>query len=97
MCFDLDNPDKIANELLYDQLVSLKSILETDFLPDIIFDANYELENGKSIRRIYLTSNEKFSIYNKNTWQDAFNFFVEKMNLFELFYYEYEDYIKQAL
>ncbi|PTT29268.1 DUF4268 domain-containing protein, partial [Chryseobacterium sp. HMWF028] len=34
------------------------------------------------------------SIFNKNTWQEIFEFFVDKMNGFERFYYEYEDFIK---
>lgn len=97
VCFDFENPDEIANQLLFDQLLSLKTILKNDFLPEVIFDNNFTLDNGKSIRRIYVLLNEKFSIYNKNTWQTAYEFFVEVMSKFELFYYEHEDYIKQAI
>lgn len=97
VCFDMEHPDEVTNALIYEQLLSLKSILENDFLPEVIFDPNYQLENGKSIRRIYVLSNEKFSIYNKNTWQAAFYFFVEKMSLFEQFYDAYEVHIKQAV
>lgn len=96
VCLDMEHSDEITNELLYDQLLSLRSLLEQD-IPEVIFDAKYELENGKTIHRIYIPFDQKFSIHNKNTWQACFEFFVEKMNLFELFFYEYEDHIKQAI
>ena len=95
VCLDLEHPEEIANELLFDQLISLKTLLETE-LPEVIFDAEYELESKKIIYRIYVPFNDKFSIYNKNTWRDCYEFFVETMPKFELFFYEYEDFIKQA-
>jgi len=97
VCLDIEHPDEIANELLYDQILSLKSILKTDFLTEVIFDEGYELESEKRIHRIYVALDKKFSIYNKNTWQDAFLFFTDKMPQFELFFYEYEDFINQAI
>lgn len=96
ICLDFEHPDEIANELLYNQFLSLKKILEAE-LPEIIYDTNFQLENGKIIKRIYLSFNKKFSIYNKKTWQDCYEFFVAKMPIFERFYNEYEDFIKQAL
>ncbi|GGH03733.1 hypothetical protein GCM10011416_23450 [Polaribacter pacificus] len=96
VCLDIEHSDEITNELLYDQLLSLRSLLEQD-VPEVIFDDTYELENGKIIHRIYIPFDQKFSIHNKNTWQACFEFFVEKMNLFEFFFYEYEDHIKQAI
>lgn len=97
ICLDFEHPEDIANELLYDQLISLKSLLETDFLPEVIFDENYQLDSGKIIRRIYVPFDGEFSIYNKNTWRDCYEFYVDKMNQFELFFYEYEDFINQAI
>lgn len=97
VCLDFEHPEDIANELLYDQLLSLKTILETDYLPEVIFDDNFELNNQKIIRRIYVPLNDKFSIHNKNTWRNCYEFYVETMTQFELFFYEYEDFIKQAI
>lgn len=94
VCFDFEHPDEIANELYFDQVLSLKNILLTDFLPEAIFDECYILENGKEIKRIYIPYSEKFSIHNKNTWRGCFEFFVENMTQFELFFFEYEDIIK---
>ena len=76
--------------------ISLKTLLENE-IPEVIFDDAYELESGKIIHRIYVPLDKKFSIYNKNSWRDCFEFYVDKMSKFELFFYEYEDFINQAI
>jgi hypothetical protein len=93
VCLDIENPDELVNLLYYDQMLSLRVLLET-VIPEIIFDNEYELESGKTIQRIYVPFEGKFSIYNKNTWRDCFEFFVETMPKFEEFYDEYQDIIK---
>ncbi|AOW19609.1 DUF4268 domain-containing protein [Urechidicola croceus] len=94
---DIEHPDEIANELLYDQLVALKTILTSEFIPEIIYDNEFVLDSGKVIHRIYVKHEKKFSIHNKNTWRDCYEFFVENMSKLELFFYEYEDIINQAI
>lgn len=96
VCLDFEHPEDIANELLYDQFLSLRKLLETE-IPEIIYDDNFELDNRKIIRRIYIPYQHKFSIHNKDTWRECYEFFVETMPKFELFFYEYEDFIKQAV
>jgi hypothetical protein len=95
ICLDLDHPDELMNLLYYDQLLSLKTLLETE-LPNIIYNDMYELENGKIIQRIYVPFEEKFNIHNKNTWRACYEFFVENMTKLEVFFYEYEDVIKNV-
>jgi hypothetical protein len=89
----IENPDELINLLYYDQMLSLKVLLESE-IPEIIFNNEYELESGKVIHRIYIPFEGKFSIHNKNTWRDCFEFFVATMPKFEDFYHEYEDVIK---
>lgn len=96
VCLDFEHPEEIANELLYNQFLSLRKLLEAE-IPEVIFDDTFELSNGKIIRRIYVPFDKKFSIHNKNTWRECYEFFVETMSKFELFFYEYEDFIKQAI
>ena len=93
VCFDIENPDELTNLMYYNQMLSLKSLLENE-IPEVIFDNNYELENGKVIHRIYIPHQQKFSIYNKNSWRDCYEFLYETMSKFELFFLEYEDFIK---
>lgn len=90
---DIENPDELVNLLYFDQLISLKTLLQNE-LPKIVFNSEYELENGKKIHRIYVPFESDFSIYNKNTWRDCFEFFEHTMAKFEVFYFEYEDFIK---
>ncbi|WP_179348722.1 DUF4268 domain-containing protein [Winogradskyella pacifica] len=91
----LDIEDDLENRIKYwEKLTSLKGILKNDFLPEIIFEEEYILENGKEISRIYLPLEQKVSIHNKNTWRDVMEFFNENMDLFESFFYEYSDIIK---
>lgn len=96
VCLDIEHSEEIANELLFDQMLSLKTLLENE-MPEVIFDNSYKLESGKQIHRIYIPFKQKFSIYNKNTWRDCYEFFVDEMSKFELLFYEYEDFIKQAI
>jgi len=97
VCLDIESTYKTKNELLYLQVLELKNILTEDYLPDVIFDELYVLDNGKIIHRIYVEYNGTFNIHNKNTWQNAYVFFKEAMNQFEEFYELYEDFIKQAV
>lgn len=89
--------DETQRILLYEQLVSLKKILLSEYLPEAIFDENYRLENGKVISRIYVVHPKKFSIYNKDTWGECYTFFNETMSQFELFWYEFQEHIEQAV
>ena len=94
VCLDIESPDELVNLLYYDQLLSLKVLLETE-LPEVIFDDEYELESDKKIHRIYVPFEREFSVHNKNTWRDCFEFYVAIMNKFELFFHEFEDVIKK--
>jgi len=85
---DLEN--RIA---LWGKLLALKSILKKEYLPDVIYEDTYFLENGKEISRIYLPLEQKATIHNKNNWQDVMVFFNINMILFEAFFEEYNDFI----
>lgn len=89
---DIEMKDELFRNAYYEKIWSLENILQ-DEIGDFQKDEFYTLENGKVISRIWITK-ENVSIYNKNTWQGIFEFFVEKMETFERFFYEYEDYIK---
>ena len=91
----LDLEDDLENRIKYwEKLLTLKSILLNEYLPDAIFEEEYFLNNEKEISRIYVLLEQKVSIHNKNTWRDVMEFFNEKMNLFEVFFEEYKDFIE---
>ena len=91
----LDLEDDLENRIKYwEKLLTLKSILLNEYLPDAIFEEEYFLNNEKEISRVYVLLEQKVSIHNKNTWRDVMEFFNEKMNLFEVFFEEYKDIIE---
>lgn len=90
----LDLEDDLEQRInCWENLESLKSILQNEYLPEAIFNESFFLENGKEISRIYIPLNQKVSIHNKNSWQEVMAFFNVKMDLFESFFNEYKDII----
>lgn len=95
VCIDIEIEDEYNRLEQYEKFESLKTILKTDYLPEVIFDDDYYLEKSdKTICRIYVKHEEKFSIHNKNTWRAAYEFFNKHMDLLESFFLEYKDFIE---
>ena len=90
---DIEPKDEEKRKIYYEKVESLKNILLENYLEDAIFERNFYLENGKIISRIWVEKTG-ISINNKNTWNSVFEFFDAKMDAFERFFYENEDYIK---
>ena len=90
---DIEPKDEEKRKIYYEKIESLKTILLEDYLDDVIFERNFYLETGKIISRVWVEKTG-ISINNKNTWPEIFDFFAEKMDAFERFFYENEDYIK---
>ncbi|WP_424493403.1 DUF4268 domain-containing protein [Salinimicrobium sp. GXAS 041] len=86
--------DEVFREYYYEKIQSLQSILKEDFLPEIMFDKEYELENGKVISRAFL-QRENVNIHNKNDWPRVQEWLASKMDLLESFFIEYRDFIDQ--
>ena len=90
---DIEHRNEIKRIQYFEKLESLKNILEEEFISDLVFEKNFSLENGKTISRIWV---EKLnvSVSNKKYWDEIFAFFNEKMGALELFYLEYDEFIK---
>lgn len=89
---DIEMKDELFRNAYYNKIWSLESLLE-ESIGDFTKEEFYTLENGKVIARIWVEKTG-VSILNKQSWPDIFEFFVEKMDAFERFFYEYEDFIK---
>jgi hypothetical protein len=89
---DIENKEDDKRKIYFEKIESLKTILLEEYLPDAVFERNFYLENGKTISRIW-TEKQNVSINNPKTWNEIFDYFNEKMTLFERFFYEYENYI----
>ncbi len=90
---DIDTDDSLIRDYYYEKIWSLEKILKTEYLPKIILNPNYEVNRGKFIARAYVQL-DNVSVYNKKTWPETFEFLYSQMEQLELFFYEYEDFIK---
>ena len=91
---DIEMKDEVYRNAYFEKIWSLEDMLK-DEIGEFVRDEYYEAENGKVFARFWVTK-DNVSIFNKNSWQDIFEFFVEKMDGFERFFYEYEDFIKDV-
>lgn len=91
---DIEMKDELFRNAYYEKIWSLETILE-EHIGEFQKDEFYTLDNGKVISRIWTEKND-VSIFNKASWRDIFEFFIEKMDGFERFYLEYEDFIKDV-
>jgi len=89
---DIEPKDEEKRKIYYEKVESLKTILLEDYLPEVILERNFYLENGKVISRIWV---EKLgvSLNNRAYWPEIFAFFSDRMSQFEYFFYEYKDYL----
>jgi len=92
---DLETRNMDKRLELYEKLESVKKILEEAMQDAMIWELEYIRENGKSVSRIYQQI-EGVDIYNKDTWELAFQFMYERMMRLEAFYQEYRDLFKYA-
>ena len=89
---DLECPDLEKRIELWEKLLSLKSILINDYLPNAIFEDFHLLENQKEISRVYVEKHG-VSIHNKATWQETMMFLNQNMLQFEAFFMGYREVI----
>jgi outer membrane lipoprotein-sorting protein len=90
---DIEMRNKELRMQYFEKLEALKNILEDEFIKDLVFERNLTLENGKTISRIWVEKGN-VSVSNRKYWNEIFDFFFEKMNALELFYQEYDGFIK---
>jgi hypothetical protein len=92
---DIEMRDRDKRMGYFEKMQSLKSILEDEFIPDLVYEENLTLDTGKTISRIWI-ERDGIGFGNRNNWPDIFDFFAEKMDAFERFFYEYGDYIQDV-
>ncbi len=91
---DIEPYDDLIKAYYYDKFMSLKTIIISEYLKDIIFDEHYELDSGKIISRVYVEL-QHVSIHNKKTWEQTMTFLNDNMLALEAFFIEYKDFISQ--
>ncbi|MDC1540559.1 DUF4268 domain-containing protein [Flavobacteriaceae bacterium] len=91
LCFDM-TPDK--QNAYWSSIKSHKSILESDYFPEIRFEKELQVSEDKILPAVYVSIPSKVSIHNKSTWKTTMEFLNESMIKFEDFYSIYENTVK---
>jgi len=90
---DIIDEDELVRAYYYEKIVALQNILRSEYLPEIIFEENYELPEVKMISRVYCEI-DGVSIHNPKTWPQVKQFLYTKMMLLEQFFQDFSDFIK---
>jgi hypothetical protein len=90
---DIEHRNVEKRIIYFEKLESLKSVLDEDFIKNLVFEKNYTLESSKNISRIWVEKLD-VSVSNRKYWDEIFDFYNEKMHAVEMFYLEYGDYIR---
>ncbi|MDR7370764.1 DUF4268 domain-containing protein [Flavobacterium aquidurense] len=90
---DIEHRSDEKRNAYFEKIEALKNILEEEFVSDLVYEKNYTLESGKTISRIWVEI-QGVGFSNRNNWDTIFDFFFEKMNALEMFYLEYDEFIK---
>jgi hypothetical protein len=90
---DIDAEDELIRAYYFEKIQSLRTILKSEYLPEVILDEEFELPEGKIVSRVYVLLNEKVSINNKKDWPKVKAFFDENMHQLELFWLQFKDFI----
>ena len=89
---DIEPADELIRAYYFDKMLSLRSILINEYLPNVALDADYVLDNGKVISRVFV-SLEGVSVYKRDSWKNAGLFLNNNMDSLEHFFLEYKDVI----
>jgi len=87
---DIEHHDLETRIILWDKLLSLRSILKDDFISEAQFIDSFILANQKEISRVYVEK-KGVSIHNKNTWKETMEFLYPNMSLLEDFFENYRE------
>ncbi|MFN3908024.1 MAG: DUF4268 domain-containing protein [Flavobacterium sp.] len=93
VCLEIGCKSEDLKKIYYEKIISLFSLLKDEFLPNIKEEYHHLLENGKEVALFWEESNQ-WSMHNKQHWEEIFDYFYDKMDAFERFFFEYEDYIR---
>lgn len=87
--------DSALRQAYFEKILALENILKDEYLPQALLAERYFLDDGKEIAKVWV-SLDGVSVFNKEKWQEIFEFFVKNMMAFEAFFNEYQDFIKDV-
>ncbi len=90
---DIEHRNEDKRIAYFEKFESFKTILEDDYIKNLVFNKNFTLESSKTISRIWIEKRD-ISVSNRIYWNEIFDFFYKNMNELEMFYLEYGDIVK---
>jgi hypothetical protein len=84
--------DPLIRAYYFEKLLSLKNILISEYLPEAVFEEEYELPEGKIVSRVYVQL-DGVNIHNRQHWPEVMKFLSDNMLKMEGFFEEYRDFI----
>lgn len=90
----IEHRDTEKRYAYFDKMLSLKTILLEEHLPEAVFEKDFYLEN-KTISKIWVEKTG-ISVNNRKTWDEIFDFFNEQMSALEYFFLEFQDFIQDV-
>jgi len=76
----------------FDKILSLQTLLREEYLPEAMIEKDFYLEN-KIISKVWVQM-DGLTMNNRDNWPQIFDFFAQNMTQLELFFREFEDYIR---
>lgn len=92
-CIEVDTNNLDKRIEIWEKLETLRSILEKKATFQLQWVLEYQLDNGKTVSRVFDQLNN-VNIYNNECWRIVNDFLFSRMSVLEEFYIEYRDYIK---
>ena len=89
---DVLDEDQLIRAYYLEKLLSLKNILISEYLPEAVYEEEYELPEGKIISRVYVQL-DGVNIHNRQQWPEVMKFLSDNMVKMEAFFEEYRDFI----
>ncbi len=96
VCMQIDGKKDIKRHMIFDTVKAYKIVIEEICGNDLIWEKDYTTEDKRNISMVYYRL-DNVNLYKKNDHEKIYDFFIEKMILFELAYMEIKDSIVQSI
>lgn len=90
LCFDIQFKDQGIQSIVWEQLMELRKVLESEMEYPTLWEGNKISSNGLNIGRISWTLSD-VNYYDKSQWDKIIEFLKQRMIEFDHFYQEFKE------
>ncbi|WP_421920866.1 DUF4268 domain-containing protein [Marinifilum sp.] len=91
----IDSKSAVKRHSVFDRFLKFKPVVQEICGEEIVWDKNYFIEGFKEVSVIYFQM-KRASVYNKENWEEYYQFLFEKMNLLEEAYLEIKEVVQNG-